>query len=251
MKITRNCERIRFEIEGEAIIQWLSLERYRRNATEYPEGRNPFRGRKRRRFTDRTYTTHPAAAVVRWRRVEDETWSHPIEIAAFSSGPKPKPAPPPEESPERTEPSPTLHTRATEAAVEIDVDTIVGLIRLNNGGQLQPWFFDRKYWVPLKSHFFEALAEDRTDELKYVAERWDCDDFSVATVAGLRKRTGCNAVALVVDASAGHAYICAVVAPDDTDDPRPFELLVIEPQADRVEAFGRPKYDATEGWMFW
>ena len=92
---------------------------------------------------------------------------------------------------------------------------------------------DNRYWLPSFDEMIEIIEKDWTDRKKYVADRYDCDDFSFSFKAHVAE-LGYNNVAVVFDPLPRHAYNLFV-----TDD---LKLYVFEPQTDEFWLFeNRPR----------
>lgn len=83
---------------------------------------------------------------------------------------------------------------------------------------------DNKYWTCTRLDFDVIIKWDWTDEKRYVAEKYDCDNFAFSFKARMDRKFHLNNVGLVVDYSGGHAYNCVVFS-DGT-------VELFEPQED-------------------
>jgi len=92
------------------------------------------------------------------------------------------------------------------------------------GGAMQRKTLDSKYWTCTRLDFDAIIKWDWTDNKKYVAEKYDCDNFAFSFKARMDRKFHLNNVGLVVDYSGGHAYNCVVFS-DGTAE-------LFEPQSD-------------------
>ena len=98
---------------------------------------------------------------------------------------------------------------------------------------------DNKYQVTTQKDMKKIIDWDWTDNKKYVAEKYDCDNFAFSFKAMVDKRFGLNGVGLVIDYSGGHAYNI-VVFQDGS-------VKIFEPQSDRWPKVGRGQYKFQNG----
>ena len=87
--------------------------------------------------------------------------------------------------------------------------------------------------------FAEVVAHDPTDEKRYAADQFDCDNFSFNFKARIGRQYGINSVGVVIDHSSGHAY-SLVVFLDGT-------ARIFEPQNDQWPNLGDPNYKLQSG----
>ena len=104
-------------------------------------------------------------------------------------------------------------------------------------------FLDRKYYGLPMSTWRKILQYTGIDTGKYVAERYDCDDFSFAFKGAVARKLAVNGVGLVLDYSGGHAYVAIVVK--NTDGSCVVQFL--EPQSDKLVFVGRGAYAMENG----
>jgi len=86
---------------------------------------------------------------------------------------------------------------------------------------------DGKYYTATLSDWRKIIDWDRTNLKPYVSDRYDCEKYAMYFKANVARVFGLNAVAVVLDYSAGHAY--NLLFPEDLDRP-----LVYEPQTDEI-----------------
>ena len=112
---------------------------------------------------------------------------------------------------------------------------------------------DTSYWTCSWADWVKIIDTDWLNRRGYVAEDFDCDDYSIAFKARMSERYGLNAVGLVIDhssvspgpdgvpVSTPHAYNVIFL---------PFGLYkVFEPQNDTVPEFGAGLYMGASGMM--
>jgi len=114
----------------------------------------------------------------------------------------------------------------TEPLFEANTDWIGQKLRdvniLNTGMHHKP--LDNKYWCCSRLDFDAIIKWDWTDNKKYIAEKYDCDNFAFSFKARMDRRFHLNNVGLVIDYSGGHAYN-VIVFSDGT-------VTLFEPQSD-------------------
>ena len=98
---------------------------------------------------------------------------------------------------------------------------------------------DTKYWSCGRTDFEAIVNWDWTDKKKYVAEKYDCDNFAFSFKAMVDRKFNVNNVGLVIDYSAGHAYNI-IVFNDGT-------VKLFEPQSDKWPRIGTSMYKFEEG----
>lgn len=106
-------------------------------------------------------------------------------------------------------------------------------------GGMQIMSLDMKYFLCSETDMRAIVKWDWTDNKKYVAEKYDCDNFAFSFKAMVDKRFGLNGVGLVIDYSGGHAYNL-VVSKTGT-------VRIFEPQTDRWPRVGRGQYKFQSG----
>tara|TARA_R110000824_G_scaffold120706_1_gene276312 strand:+ start:2548 stop:3054 length:507 start_codon:yes stop_codon:yes gene_type:complete len=89
---------------------------------------------------------------------------------------------------------------------------------------------DTKYHTCSKDEFMHWIEWDWVDKKKYVAEKYDCENFAFSFKARTDRKFGINTVGLVVDYSGGHAYNVVLFS----DSPP----LLYEPQSDQWVEIG-------------
>jgi len=74
------------------------------------------------------------------------------------------------------------------------------------GNGVNRWPLDSTYYLPTAQQMTAIIAFDWTDHLKYVANRFDCEDFAFLFKARVSERWQLNNVGLVIDWSGQHGY---------------------------------------------
>ena len=111
------------------------------------------------------------------------------------------------------------------------------------GGSMHRKVLDSKYWTCTRLDFDAIIKWDWTDNKKYVAEKYDCDNFAFSFKARMDRKFHLNNVGLVVDYSGGHAYNCVVFS-DGTAE-------LFEPQNDsfKTDQLGTGYYKCESGFI--
>jgi len=86
---------------------------------------------------------------------------------------------------------------------------------------------DGKYYTTDRKTLERLIKWDWTDTKKYELDRFDCDKFAFYFKARMALDFGINAIGVVLDYSAAHAY--NLLLPNDVDQP-----LIFEPQNDKI-----------------
>ena len=100
---------------------------------------------------------------------------------------------------------------------------------------------DSKFWTCTKEDWRKIISWDWTNEKKYVAEQYDCDNFAFNFKARVARKFGVNSIGLVVDYSGGHAYNLMVFS-DGT-------WAIFEPQSDNWPTIGSGMYKFETGYI--
>ena len=116
--------------------------------------------------------------------------------------------------------------------VEVDVDWVARRLE-----RLPNWEWWR--WLPLDGRYYTTTLEwwrriiewDSTNRKRYVVDRFDCDKYAIHFKANVAWYFGINAVAVVLDYDAKHAY--NLVLPAGAREP-----LILEPQTDELFPIG-------------
>jgi len=111
------------------------------------------------------------------------------------------------------------------------------------GGSMQRKALDSKYWTCTRLDFDAIIKWDWTDNKKYVAEKYDCENFAFSFKARMDRKFNLNNVGLVVDYSGSHAYNCVVFS-DGTAE-------LFEPQSDsfKTNQLGTGNYKCESGFI--
>jgi len=100
---------------------------------------------------------------------------------------------------------------------------------------------DSKFWTCNEADWKKIIDFDWTDEKRFVADQYDCDNFAFNFKARVARKFGVNSVGLVVDYSGKHAYNLIVFS-DGT-------WKIFEPQSDRWPNPGSGLYKFEEGFI--
>ena len=112
-------------------------------------------------------------------------------------------------------------------------DMSLGHVSKAIGGAKMTWL-DQKYIAVPQKEFQKIIDWDWTDNKKYIAEKYDCDNFAFSFKARVDRRFHVNTVGLVIDYDAGHAYNIIIFA-DGTS-------KIFEPQSDSWPKIGSKMY---------
>tara|TARA_B100000949_G_C14182987_1_gene408320 strand:+ start:179 stop:661 length:483 start_codon:yes stop_codon:yes gene_type:complete len=121
------------------------------------------------------------------------------------------------------------------------------LMELKNSGQISHTAkmeikaLDSKFWTCNEADWKKIIKWDWTDEKRYVAEQYDCDNFAFNFKARVARKFGVNSVGLVIDYSGKHAYNLIVFS-DGT-------WKIFEPQSDKWPKLGSRNYKFEDGFI--
>jgi len=113
-------------------------------------------------------------------------------------------------------------------------DMSLGHVSKAMGGVKNITWLDRKYITIPEAEFTKIIDWDWTDNKKYVAEKYDCDNFAFSFKARVDRKFHVNTVGLVIDYDAGHAYNLIVFANGT--------MKLFEPQSDSYPKEGSKMY---------
>ena len=102
------------------------------------------------------------------------------------------------------------------------------------GGVKNITWLDSKYVAIPKAEFQKIIDWDWTDNKTYIAEKYDCENFSFSFKARVDRRFYINTVGLVIDYEAGHAYNVIIFANGS--------MKIFEPQSDGWPKIGSKLY---------
>ena len=88
---------------------------------------------------------------------------------------------------------------------------------------------DSKYKVPTTQTFKEILRKDATDEIRYIANFFDCDGFGFLFKAISALDYHINSIGIVISYKSAHAFNIVV-----TEGDYGLEVWKLEPQNDRM-----------------
>ena len=115
--------------------------------------------------------------------------------------------------------------------------------------RLQCVTLDKTYRVAPEAIVRRMVERSKVDDRKYVAERFDCDDFALLFKAECARWWRLNSVGMVADFSGGHAYTAVLTHADGV-----LSWIVIEPQSDGIvqrgdTLSGHEAYKMERGWV--
>ena len=110
----------------------------------------------------------------------------------------------------------------------VDWTEIQKLLKEAFGEKCVLFLVDGKYRIPTLASFQKFLKEDKTDLFKYIAEEFDCEDFSFRLM-GQVSYPGWSDIAFGIATSQKHAYNC-IIAEDGGQN----KVFLVEPQNDRI-----------------
>lgn len=94
---------------------------------------------------------------------------------------------------------------------------------------LQLYTVDRIYYCLSDDLCNELLQEIGTNHIKYVNERFDCDDFASYFRSLASVKFGTNSVGLILDISGEHSYNTVLTCNNSV-----LEVKIVEPQTDKI-----------------
>ena len=116
----------------------------------------------------------------------------------------------------------------TPPVVEVDVDWVARRLERLPNWQWWRWLpLDARYYTTTLDWWRRIIEWDSTNRKRYVVDRFDCDKYAIHFKANVAWYFGLNAVAVVLDYDAMHAY--NLVFPAGGEEP-----LILEPQADAL-----------------
>ena len=127
------------------------------------------------------------------------------------------------------EPSVSLKQEIEAQKVEVTPKQVVDAMG-TNAPSLK--FLDRHYIALPETTWKRILTATETDNLLYVSEHFDCDNFAVCFTAEVNQ-LGVNGVGVVLDYGRGHAYNAVLVSDEDG-----LRVVTIEPQNDQWAILG-------------
>lgn len=133
-----------------------------------------------------------------------------------------------------------LMSKKTELTAAQIVQSLV-IFQNGNKGLVQRYVLDGRYWTVDKNTFEAMVKAGWVWHRRYLTDRYDCDDFAVGFKARMAEVFGVNAVGIVVDYGAKHAYNMVILS-DGT-------IEGFEPQAGLWCQLGSEYYPCREGVM--
>ena len=124
----------------------------------------------------------------------------------------------------------------TDSLVEHNGTWITQRLRNTNliGRSMHRKALDNKYLTCTRLDFDAIIQWDWTDNKTYIAEKYDCENFSFSFKARVDRRFYINTVGLVIDYEAGHAYNVIIFANGS--------MKIFEPQSDGWPKIGSKLY---------
>ena len=182
--------------------------------------------------------------VQAFKRMDEGEAPAPTPAPAPAPAPKPTPAPQPVQDE-------ALRKLVVEQAVEVTAEQLVEAVRRSKFHALRPMLLDRTFTALPMALWMQILEWSDVDQIRYVSEKRDCDNFAIALAGQIALRLGANSCGIVADFSGGHAYNCIIVA--DTAKGGCYVRLV-EPQSDGLpqvgdKMSGHEAYAAERGWI--
>ena len=115
--------------------------------------------------------------------------------------------------------------------VQLSEDEVQSVIKdLRNKGGFQGWLrLDGTYYTTDLDTFKKIIEWDWTDTRKYISETFDCDKFAMYFKSRMAIDFHINAIGVVLDYSAGHAYNLVILK-----DAQGVKWLLYEPQLDLI-----------------
>ena len=126
-------------------------------------------------------------------------------------------------------PAPEAIAKFWDAAVPFTSGQVKTAISESPLKHLQLLMIDRMYYCLPDNLCVEMLHEIGTNRIKYIAERFDCDNFSSYFKAVAALNFGTNSVGMILDISGQHSYNCVLTCIDSSS---PVEVKEVEPQSD-------------------
>jgi len=104
--------------------------------------------------------------------------------------------------------------------------------------KVQPFrLTDGSYQLPTKDEVLAAIEKTKVDEIQYVVEEWDCEDFARRFVSKMHEE-GIKTAGRVMAWSGNHAFNIVAVQGD------PVDFVFVEPQTDEIVVlYSEDKYN--------
>lgn len=127
-------------------------------------------------------------------------------------------------------PAPEAIAKFWDGAIPFTSDQVQTAINESPLQHLQLIMVDRTYYCLPDKLCTEMLNHIGTNHIKYIAERFDCDNFSSYFKAVAALNYGTNSVGMILDISGQHSYNCILTCIDSSS---PVEVKEVEPQTDQ------------------
>jgi len=115
--------------------------------------------------------------------------------------------------------------------IQLTEDEVQNVIKdLKAKGGFQGWMrLDGTYYTTDLDTFKKIIEWDWTDTRKYLAETMDCDKFAMYFKSRMAIDFHINAIGVILDYSAGHAYNLVILK-----DAQEVKYYLVEPQNDSI-----------------
>ena len=113
-------------------------------------------------------------------------------------------------------------------------------------GDMGATLLDGRYWCLTRPEWTDVIGAIGPDHNRYVADRYDCDDYAKWWAAEVAHRFEINAAFIVVDYGARHSYNCLL----EHDGHGNIHPRLLEPQSLTFPAIGKKPYLCRSGFFF-
>ncbi len=119
----------------------------------------------------------------------------------------------------------------TISRVVVPYDRIKSIVKeLGDKYNLRGWFpLDGTYYTTDRDTFKKVVEWDWSDTRKYIVDTFDCDKFAMYFKARIAIDFGINAIGVILDYSAGHAYNLVILYENGR-----YNYYLYEPQNDNI-----------------
>ena len=191
----------------------------------------------------------------KWYRQQNPRSLAPDALEALLSVGSSPPAPSPRATPTRSAPTHEFDSPLWDRVHQCrkaGMPEIMAAIRRAGLSRLYPVATDARHRVLDEALLLDLLESSDVDQLSWVAEDFDCDDFAAALWGEMKLRYRCTSFFVVIDYSGGHAYSAVLL-----DRNGRLEVALLEPQADDQRAevrvgdtlSGHEAYEAKQGFI--
>ena len=109
----------------------------------------------------------------------------------------------------------TLNEKVQENTVIISSEDIREAIS-KTYPKFQVMVLDRKFWTVTLDVMKEIIDFNQGDKRKYLAERYDCDNFALQFKAAVSRNFGITGVGMTVDIPGKHSYNMLATTNEDS-----------------------------------